>query len=216
MNRSRIYSLLIVIAMTATYATHAEKANAEINICCPCKKCPSCDCSLEAKMVDVEKSCFEVETKTICIPRVVFPWQRKKACGSCDSCDGSGCNSCVNNGAKTRCIRVIKKKKYTCPECRYSWTPNTSGCCDAGCDAACDDGCAKTDISKTLPTKVVSHGVFSATMADNECNTNRTSRVTHNGTATGSDSGSHSLVILQPSMKGRPRNWCRGNAGQFE
>jgi len=159
MNRSRIYSLLIVIAMTATYATHAEKANAEINICCPCKKCPSCDCSLEAKMVDVEKSCFEVETKTICIPRVVFPWQRKKACGSCDSCDGSGCNSCVNNGAKTRCIRVIKKKKYTCPECRYSWTPNTSGCCDAACDAACDDGCAKTDISKTLPTKVVSHGV---------------------------------------------------------
>ena len=52
-----------------------------------------------------------------------------------------------------------KRKKYTCPECRYSWTPNTSGCCDAGCDAACDDGCAKTDISKTLPTKVVSHGV---------------------------------------------------------
>jgi hypothetical protein len=159
MNRSRIYSLLIVIAMIATYATHAKKVNAEINICCPCKKCPSCDCSLEAKMVDVEKSCFEVETKTICIPRVVFPWQRKKACGSCDSCDGSGCNSCVNNGAKTRCIRVIKKKKYTCPECQYSWTPNTSGCCDAGCDAACDDGCAKTDISKTLPTKVVSHGL---------------------------------------------------------
>ena len=155
MNRSRIYSILFAIAMIATYATSANTANAEINICGLCKKCPSCDCSLEAKMVDVEKSCFEVETKTICIPRVVFPWQRNKACGSCDSCDGKGCNSCVNNGAKTRCIRVIKKKKYTCPECKYSWTPNTSG----SCDGACDEGCAKTQSSKKATTKLAKNEV---------------------------------------------------------
>jgi hypothetical protein len=153
MNRSHLYSMVLAIAMIATFATHAKTANAEINICGLCKKCPSCDCSLEAKMVDVEKSCFEVETKTICIPRVVFPWQRKSACGSCDSCDGNGCNSCVNNGAKTRCIRVIKKKKYTCPECKYSWTPNASG----PCDGACDEGCAKTDGSRKATTKVVNN-----------------------------------------------------------
>ncbi len=159
MNRSRIYSLILALAMIATCAIQAEKANAEINICCPCKSCPSCDCSLEAKMVDVEKSCFEVETKTICIPRVVFPWQRKKSCASCDSCDGRGCNNCVNNGAKTRCIRVIKKKKYTCPECKYSWTPNTSGCCDAGCDGACDAGCAKAETnSQKAKISVASNG----------------------------------------------------------
>ena len=155
MNRSRIYSMVLAIAMIATYATHANTANAQINICGRCKMCPNCDCSREAKMVDVEKSCFEVETKTICIPRVVFPWQRKKAGESCDSCDGNGCNSCVNNGAKMRCIRVIKKKKYTCPECKYSWTPNTTG----ACDGACDEGCAKAGGSKKATTKVVNNQV---------------------------------------------------------
>ncbi|MDB4476623.1 hypothetical protein N9250_01595 [bacterium] len=155
MNPSRIYRTLLAITMIATIAIKADTAKAEINIPCLCTKCPSCDCSLEAKMVDVEKSCFEVETKTICIPRVVFPWQKKKASGSCDSCDGRGCNSCVNNGAEMRCIRVLKKKKYTCPECKYSWTPNTSGCC-AG---ACDEGCAKADSSKRAKTKVVKNEV---------------------------------------------------------
>jgi len=160
MNHSRAYVMLLAISMIATYATHAETVNAEINICGLCTKCPSCDCSLEAKMVDVEKSCFEVETKTICIPRVVFPWQRKKAFGSCDSCDGRGCTTCVNNGAKTRCIRVLKKKRHTCPECKYSWTANTSGCCDSGCDGTCDGGCAKADNGKNVTTKVVGHGVL--------------------------------------------------------
>lgn len=155
MNRSRIHSLLLAIAMIATYATCTAKVQAEINTFKLCKKCPSCDCTLEAKMVDVEKSCFEVETKTICIPRVVFPWQRTKACGPCDSCDSNGCNSCVNNGATTRCIRVIKKKKLTAPECKYSWTPKTSG----SCDSTCDEGCAKTDGSKQATTKVVNNEV---------------------------------------------------------
>ncbi len=155
MNYPQIYRTLIAIAVIANTATKIETAKAEINIGCLRTKCPSCDCELEAKMVDVEKSCFEVETKTICIPRVVFPWQHKKACGSCDSCDGRGCVTCVNNGAKTRSIRVLKKKKYTCPECKYSWTPKESGCCDSGCDA----GCAKADKGERVTTKVASYGV---------------------------------------------------------
>lgn len=160
MNRSQIYRTLIAIAMIATIATKVEPVKAEINIGCLCTKCPSCNCALEAKMVDVEKSCYEVETKTICIPRVVFPWQRKKVCGSCDSCDGRGCTACVNNGATTRCIRILKKKKHTCPECQYSWTPNAAGCCNSGCDGACDGGCAKADKGEHVTTKVVSHGVL--------------------------------------------------------
>ena len=155
MNRFRITSSLLSVAMIATLAMKSEKAQAEINILGVCTKCPSCDCALEAKMVDVEKSCFEVETKTICIPKVVFPWQRKKACGSCDSCDGQGCNTCINNGATTRCIRVIKKKKYTCPECKYSWSHKGSGGCDNGCDA----GCAKAESVKQPVMKVVNNEV---------------------------------------------------------
>jgi hypothetical protein len=48
---------------------------------------------------------------------------------------------------------VIKKKKYTCPECKYSWNPNASG----PCDGACDEGCAKTDGSRKATTKVVNN-----------------------------------------------------------
>ena len=73
MNRFRITSSLLAVAMIATLAMKSETARAEINILGVCTKCPSCDCALEAKMVDVEKSCFEVETKTICIPKVYFP-----------------------------------------------------------------------------------------------------------------------------------------------
>ncbi|MGB7328140.1 MAG: hypothetical protein WBD31_24910 [Rubripirellula sp.] len=112
------------------------------------KRCPACDhvCKFDAKEVDVEKSCFDVESKVICIPRVVFPWQKKDKCGSCNSCDGTGCSSCINNGARTRRVCVLKTKKYKCPECEYSWSAEkapcgggcATGCCDTGCEAGCD------------------------------------------------------------------------------
>ncbi len=112
-----------------------------------CKRCPSCNhcCNLDAEEVDEEKTCFEVESKEICIPRVVFPWQ-KKTCRSCDSCSGLGCNACVHNGAKVRRICVLKTKKYNCPKCKYTWTPEENGCdvgcCGTGCDVgSCDTGC---------------------------------------------------------------------------
>ena len=120
--------------------------------CCKISCCPKCDhtchtCSLEAELVDVEKKCFEVETKVICIPRVVFPWQKKQSsCNSCDSCDGRDCTNCVHNGAKIRKIKVLKTKKYTCPECKYTWTPEeTASCCSGCCDSSgSDSGCCES------------------------------------------------------------------------
>ncbi|TWU55070.1 hypothetical protein [Rubripirellula reticaptiva] len=116
------------------------------------KRCPACDhiCKFDAKEVEVEKSCFEVESKVICIPRVVFPWQKKDKCGSCNSCDGTGCSSCVNNGARTRRVCVLKTKKYKCPECEYSWSaekaPCGGGCAPGCCDSnSCDTGCDTTN-----------------------------------------------------------------------
>ncbi|MCC9599862.1 hypothetical protein LOC67_04745 [Stieleria sp. JC731] len=102
--------------------------------------CPVCDhtCQLKAEQVEEEKTCFKVESKVICIPRVVFPWQKSKqaACASCDSCDGLGCTNCVHNGARLRKICVLKKEKYTCPACKYSWTPvEKDSCCDSTCAA---------------------------------------------------------------------------------
>ena len=105
--------------------------------------CPACDhvCHLDAQQVDVERSCFETESKVICIPRVVFPWQKKK-CSSCDSCDGVGCSNCVHNGARTREVNVLKVKKYKCPECQYTWSAKFQPtCCDGACDSGCDTSC---------------------------------------------------------------------------
>ncbi len=133
-----------------------------------CKRCQACGyvCKLEAEQVETEKTCFEVEDKVICIPRVVFPWQtgqrllpfghhKKRGCGSCDgggcdscssgcdSCGGAGCNNCVHNGARIRKVRVIKKSSMpACPVCAYSWSAEESPCakpCNTPCGA---NGCA--------------------------------------------------------------------------
>jgi hypothetical protein len=128
------------------------------SLCCP--ECQHC-CQLEAEMGDVEKKCFEVETEVICIPRVVFPWQVGKRCfpfckknerSSCDSCNGRGCSNCVHNGAKTRKIKILKSRKYQCPQCEYAWStvekPCGSSCGPAGCcDSGCDSGLGGTDPS---------------------------------------------------------------------
>ncbi len=106
------------------------------------RRCPACDhcCNLDAEQVEEEKTCFDVETKVICIPRVVFPWQKKKSCGSCHTCDGRGCSSCVHNGGRTRKICVLKSEKYKCPKCEYTWSAEKKpriAPCDGGCDSAC-------------------------------------------------------------------------------
>ncbi len=104
--------------------------------------CPVCDqvCKLEAKQTETKRTCFEVETKVICIPRVVFPWQtkRKAACADCRSGSGPGCTNCIHNGARARKVRVLKPKTYTCPACEYSWSAEAV---DRDCSgrARCED-----------------------------------------------------------------------------
>ncbi|MEM6690272.1 MAG: hypothetical protein AAF664_12635 [Planctomycetota bacterium] len=99
-----------------------------------CDRLPACNqcCELEAKVVDEDKPCFDVESKVICIPRVVFPWQKKDylANKGCDQCDALECSSCNHNGARARKICVLKKDKITCPTCEYKWTPKMIGGCD--------------------------------------------------------------------------------------
>ncbi|MEM1070690.1 MAG: hypothetical protein AAGI63_17430, partial [Planctomycetota bacterium] len=81
-----------------------------------------------------ERTCYEIKSKVICIPRVVFPWQKAKMkkCASCDSCDGQGCTTCIHNGARLRRVCVDTPKKYTCPTCKYTWEAKKKGSfCDA-------------------------------------------------------------------------------------
>jgi len=88
-------------------------------------RCPNCchDCVFSADKEKVTKSCYDVECKDICIPRIVFPWQKGRCtCGKGDK-DGKDACCLVHNGAKTKSVRVLKKYEYECPECKHKWTP---------------------------------------------------------------------------------------------
>ena len=118
-------SVLVATAIAALATTSTASAGK-----LGCLNPSDCRCELSSQEVDVEKSCFEVECKTICIPKVVFPWQTghscfgfglfgcdKSACDSCDTpaCDASGsagkaCDTSVHNGAFTKTIKVLSKR----------------------------------------------------------------------------------------------------------
>ena len=63
-------SVLVATAIAALATTSTASAGK-----LGCINPSDCRCDLSSKEVDVEKSCFEVECKTICIPKVVFLWQ---------------------------------------------------------------------------------------------------------------------------------------------
>ncbi|TWT52607.1 hypothetical protein Pla22_02310 [Rubripirellula amarantea] len=153
MNRFLLSAVAFVTLTFSTVQVHSVQAGGCLGdqcnkVCCPKCDCKCYTCNLDAKVVDAEKQCFEVEHDVICIPKVVFPWQRgKKGCNRCDSCDGSGCSACHHNGAKIRKVKKLKTKKYTCPECEYTWTAKETGpVCSSGGNcgcgvSSCDGGC---------------------------------------------------------------------------
>ena len=125
---------LATITVTATIQPTQSQAgfghHGKSNDCCVC---PSCQhvCKLTAEKVEEEKTCFDVESKVICIPRVVFPWQKK-------------CNPCANNGAKLRTVCVLTTDKYKCPKCEYTWKAEKTGsgdCGSNGCGGSIGCGC---------------------------------------------------------------------------
>jgi hypothetical protein len=103
--------------------------------CCDSNACCDDDCSectLTVECGKKAKECFDVECKTICIPPVRFPWQKKPGCDSCGGgCADSRCLiGCCASGcvAKSKVVRVVKKFEYECPALKYIWKP-ASKCC---------------------------------------------------------------------------------------
>ncbi|TWT91498.1 hypothetical protein [Stieleria varia] len=139
-----------------------------------CQCCPVCDhvCKLDAEEIEVEKTCFKVESKAICIPRVVFPWQKakKQQCASCDSCSGRGCTACVHNGARVRKVCVLKTEKYKCPACKYTWSAEKKdtcgGCCgNASCDGDCGHACDSGYSVPVAPDSIMQEPTMEAPVA---------------------------------------------------
>ena len=118
--------------------------SAKCNDCAPLRpriQCGKCNgtCYLKVEKGTKEKTCFKVEAKQICIPRVRFPWQAKDECDGCDS-DGTSNARC----GRVKTVLVLKKHKYECPDCKYTW--EISG---AACDAAnCDTNATATSTAK--------------------------------------------------------------------
>lgn len=136
---------LLLAAVSAAQAgdEHDGKSSCGCSVHCP--RC-SAPCEMSVTKDKVEKSCWKVECKTICIPRITFPWQ---SCGGCKgiACDGK-CDSqhCTQKdghgglrGDRDRCpdttchlptkcgrsknVRVLVKDKYECSVCKYAWEP---------------------------------------------------------------------------------------------
>ncbi len=62
--------------------------------------------ALEVTRGKEERECFEIDYKTICVPKVVPPWKR---------------DCCEPRCAEAKSVKILKTKKYECPVCQYEW-----------------------------------------------------------------------------------------------
>jgi hypothetical protein len=79
--------------------------------------CPHCGdpCYPTVTKGKETKHSWDVEAKTICIPKVRFPWE--KDCGK----KSGGGNCPAPKCGRTKCVNVLMKYEYECSTCKYSW-----------------------------------------------------------------------------------------------
>jgi hypothetical protein len=84
--------------------------------------CPRCHepCYATVTKGTETKHCWNVEYKTICIPKVTFPWEvhGKGKAGGKDCAVPAKCG-------RTKTVRVLVKEEYECSVCKYSWDPSS-------------------------------------------------------------------------------------------
>jgi hypothetical protein len=123
---------LAAVAMLATASAWA--GNPQPHQCSDCGygkrvHCPRCSepCYPTVSKDMEKKHCWCVETKTICIPKIRFPWERHSGdcCASKDGC-------CPQpKCGRTKCVRVLVKKEYECPVCKYNFDVDKGKDCAA-------------------------------------------------------------------------------------
>lgn len=134
-----VAAALLIASSPTFHATAAGDAapGGDCQASCDCQtSCPRCN--LKVSLEKIKKHCYRVGCKTVCIPRVTFPWQICKDKG-CNRCGCTPCICCPNppNGARLRTVNVLKKFEYECERCKYKWTPETDKC-------GCGDGSSCT------------------------------------------------------------------------
>ena len=112
---------LLAIAVTApTFAGETNSSGKKKGGHCGVF-CPHCGeaCYPTVTKGKEKKHYFEVEAKTICIPKVRFPWQTgaNGKAGGKDRCPTQNCG-------RTKTVHVLVKHEYECSVCEYSWDPD--------------------------------------------------------------------------------------------
>ena len=110
----------LALATSAVRAGDGHAAGCGVGHGHGCKAivCPNCYCELKCEQEAEMKSCFEVECKAICIPRMCMPWEK----------------CCKPKCAKVKYVRTLKKVEYECHKCKYKFEP----VCVDGCGAKGD------------------------------------------------------------------------------
>lgn len=100
--------------------------------CSPDRNCMPA-CKPVVKKVDITKTCYNIETKTICIPPTRFPWDPSPCDGVCGSNCGSDCKCGAGSGCGADC-------KCASGKCGAGGACTPAGQCGAGCGKACESG----------------------------------------------------------------------------
>ncbi len=131
-------------------------------------------CFATVETETVEKKCWDVECKKVCVPKVVCPWgeggsgltcfdwiwPRKKdrgGCGCTACCDSCRCEPKPRCG-KVLCVRDLKAVTYECEERVCKWEiRRLPACCDACCGGsiACCESLDGRDRGAPQPAPVV-------------------------------------------------------------
>lgn len=116
----RILLCAVVLAATCGHqsSTFAEESETPTKrpYCPP--RCPNCKayCKFEWENAKESKSCWCIERKAICIPKITFPWQK---------CTEPKC-------ARVRWVNILKEMEYECPRCKCKWTVEVVPCDHCG------------------------------------------------------------------------------------
>jgi hypothetical protein len=179
----RLFALwaALVLVTSPTVATRAGDGCSDSN-CGARACCPRCHetCELTVSKEEAKESCWDVECKTICIPRITFPWQK---CGQCGSCCGGKCDLDKSSGkcqdldcdaelakcgsdacgaarcARAKTVRSLKKVELTCARCKYKWTPTSEKACGE-CKAKADVESLEAEPEVPPPPPVAARGIL--------------------------------------------------------
>ena len=108
----RLASLGTLLVAVTAMITSVAQAGEQKTCCCMCGKKV---CVLEVSKEEEEVTCFQVESKEICIPGIRLPW---------DKCGTRRCG-----GVRKVCVLSEDKKEKTV--CKYDWSIKTicTTCC---------------------------------------------------------------------------------------